>query len=244
MRITAVLVAIVLAGSLAEAQRRSGTGPATLAIMVTDQAGSPIADVRVTLEGPASREARTERGRLVFEGLPSGSYRLTFEHEGFVASERDVTARGVAPVDVKVTLTRAPSTPAKAERPPLTPVAPIVDAEPVAIDVPSFIEKNFVGRAAGKTSLLACAPSGEATLIQLHEPLADHVHAAADEYLYVIAGEGTARAGTAATALRAGMFMMVPRGVKHSLSASGRSPLVVISVKSGEKCSPPGTKDN
>jgi mannose-6-phosphate isomerase-like protein (cupin superfamily) len=36
------------------------------------------------------------------------------------------------------------------------------------------------------------------------------------------------------------VFMLVPRGVPHTLTASGRSPLVVISIKAGERCSASG----
>jgi mannose-6-phosphate isomerase-like protein (cupin superfamily) len=207
---------------------------------VTDQDGSPVSDVRVALSGPAQREARSEQGRLVFENIPSGKYVLTFQREGFQTLEREITARGGAPVDVKVALTRAPEPPPPPKpRPPLTPVAPIVVAEPVVIDVPTFIEKNFVGRSASKTSLLGCAAAGEATLIQLREPLPQHVHDTADEYFYVIAGEGSAHLGNQSPqALHAGVFVLVPRGVSHALMNSGRTPLVVISIKGGEKCAP------
>ena len=76
--------------------------------MVSDPSGAGIPDVKVTMQGPANREARTERGRIVFEELPSGTYRLRFDRDGFISLEREVAARGGAPIDVKVTLTPAP----------------------------------------------------------------------------------------------------------------------------------------
>ena len=237
MRITSLVIAIMVGaiGLSAQVPRRSG-GNVTLVILVTEASGTPVGGVRVTLSGPVARESRTELGKLAFEGLPSGSYHLRFERDGFVPIERDVVARGGAPIDVKVTLARTPKPPPPS--PPLRPVAPLIDTEPVAIDIPSYIERNFVGRAAGKVSSLACSSGGGATLIQLHEPVADHVHTGADEFLYVIAGEGTARTGGSQQVLRAGVFVLVPRGVSHSLTASGRSPLVVLSIKAGERCTP------
>ena len=251
MQITAILVAVGLAsfGSgvttarQSAAPRRSGTGPATLAIMVTDAAGKPLTGVRVALQGPTVRESSTEQGRLVFEGLPTGNYKLTFEQDGYEKGEKDVTARGSSPIDVKISLTPvAAAPPPPASTPELKPVAPVVDAQPVTIDMPSFIERNFIGRSSGKTTVLACAPGGEATLLQIREPVQQHVHDAADEYLYVIAGEGTAHTGKIEQPLHAGVFMLVPRGVPHALTASGRSPLMVISVKAGEKCAPGGVQ--
>jgi mannose-6-phosphate isomerase-like protein (cupin superfamily) len=245
LRSTTVLiafVAIAAAGLDLQAQRRSG-GLATLAIFVSDATGNALGDVKVTVEGPASREARTERGRIVFEDVPTGTYRLRFDREGYVSLERELVARAGAPVDVKVTLTAAPPPPAPPEPKPAPPppVAPIPTGAPVSIDLPSFIEKNYVGRAAGKNSSLACAASGDATLIQLHEPLAEHTHATADEFLYVIAGEGTAHEGKdQQQQLYAGVLLVVPRGMPHSVSVSGRNPLVILSIRSGDKCTASG----
>ena len=103
---------------------------------------------------PSNEEARTERGRIVFEDVPAGTYRLRFDREGFISLERELVARPGAPMDVKVTLTPAPPPPPPPEAKPAAPepVAPPSDLAPVAIDLPSFIEKNYVGRAAGKTS--------------------------------------------------------------------------------------------
>jgi mannose-6-phosphate isomerase-like protein (cupin superfamily) len=239
MQFIAILALMLAVGQAAtpRPQRRS-VGNAAFAIMVTDPSGAPVGDVKVTLTGPVSREARTERGRIAFENLPTGSYVVRFEREGFFSLEREVVARGGAPIDVKVTLTPEPPPP-----PPPVPVvppkppAPAVTAEPVGIDMTTFIEKNYVGRGAGKTSALACAAGGGATLIQVKDPLIEHTHADADEFLYTIAGEGSVRAGGRDQPLRAGFFMMVPRGVPHIIVAVTRNPLVLLSIKAGEHCS-------
>jgi mannose-6-phosphate isomerase-like protein (cupin superfamily) len=239
MQFMTILALILAVGQTAtpRPQRRS-VGNAAFAIMVSDPSGAPIGDVKVTMTGPVSRDARTERGRIAFENLPSGNYVLRFEREGFFSLEREVVARGGAPIDVKVILTPEPPPP-----PPPVPVippkppAPAVTAEPVAIDMATFIEKNYVGRGAGKTSPLACAAGGAATLIQVKDPLIEHTHPDADEFLYTIAGEGSVSAAGAPHPLRAGVFMMVPRGVPHIIVAVTRSPLMLLSIKAGEQCS-------
>jgi uncharacterized RmlC-like cupin family protein len=115
-------------------------------------------------------------------------------------------------------------------------VAQPVDALPVTIDLPTFIEKNFIGRAAGKTSPLACGAGGPALLIQAREPIAEHMHADADEYLYVIAGEGSLRTGKTVEPMKAGVLIMVPRGVLHAIAATGRNPLELLSIQAGAHC--------
>jgi mannose-6-phosphate isomerase-like protein (cupin superfamily) len=216
------------------------TGSATFAIRVTDPAGQPVGDVKVTLDGPSQRQSTTEGGRIAFENLPAGTYHLRFEHEGFLTQERDVVARGTAPIDVKVTLTPAPKPvaplPAPEQPAPSRPSDANANATPVAIDLPAFISKNFVGRESQKISSLACSGSSSATLIQLHDPLTDHSHPDFDEYLYVIAGQGLVRIQGKDQALSAGVFVLVPRATSHALAASGRNPLVLLSIRSGDRC--------
>lgn len=240
MRAVWLLLGCVIAASApvdAGAQRRGGGrggGSATFAIVVTDPAGVQVPNVLVTLDGPTARSARTEGGRIAFEGLQPGSYRLRFEREGFITLEREVNARGGAPIDVKVTLNPAPAPPPPPE--PVEPPAPAVDAQPAAFDVPQVFEKEFVGRAAGKTTPLACGTEGSAMLIQVREPLARHAHSESDEFLYVIGGEGNAHVGGREERLSAGLLLFVPRGAPHALTASGRNPLVLLSTMAGEGC--------
>lgn len=227
---------MVLMAGLEQTQRRSQTGPVTFAIFVTDPAGAPIGGVSVSVEGPVKRQATTEAGRIALENLPTGTYHFTFERDGYYVSEKDVTARGRAPIDVKVTMSPRPR-PVPALRPP-PPEAPTATtpSSPVILDLPSFIEKNYVGRAAGKTLSLACSAGGTSTLIQINQPIAEHAHADADEFIYVIAGDGTAHLGGRDERLRAGFLLVVPRRTPHSFSVNGKSPLVMLSTRAGEKC--------
>src|SRR5439155_11532202 len=111
--------------------------------------------VKVTMTGPVTRTSSTEAGRIAFENLPAGTYHFRFEREGFVALDKDVAGRGSAPIDVKVALARVPA-PAK----PIVPVGALPSApaasKVVVLDMPAFIEKNYVGRSSGKTTPLAC----------------------------------------------------------------------------------------
>jgi hypothetical protein len=249
MRIATALAAVLLMAATAGAQtarRSTATGNATLVVMVTDPSGAPLGDVKVSLtalgarEAAAGRDARTEAGRLTFENLPAGSYRLRFDREGFIRLERELTARGGAPMDVKVTLTPAPAPPPPpAPAPaPAPPPAAALSSDPVTIDMTAFIEKNYIRRGESKTSPLTCTAGGPAVLLQVKEGIADPARPDADEFLYVIAGEGIGRAAGHDQPLRPGTFMMVPRGVARTLAAAGRTPLVLLSIRAGEKCSP------
>ena len=240
----AALLITVLFTSPAGAQRRGAapaptTGVVSFAVSVQDSTGSPIPQVNVTLTGPVSRTARTEGGRIAFESLPAGAYKFRFDKEGFVPLERELTARGATPIDVKVTLTPMPPPPAPSPAPvpePTPTAGRIVNAKPVAIDMPAFIEHYYVGRAAGKTTPITCATGGDANLVQLNEGAAEHTHADADEFLYVIAGQGAVRMGEKSEALGPGVFMMVPRGMAHAITIGSKKPLVMLTMKAGEKC--------
>jgi mannose-6-phosphate isomerase-like protein (cupin superfamily) len=222
----------------AQGQRRA-VGSATFAIIVSDPAGAPLGNVKVTLQGPKAGATRTERGRSVFEELPAGTYKLTFEREGFLTAEREITIRPGALIDVKITLTPAGAPkPATSAGPTPGSPRPAAKTDPVALDIAAFIEKNFVGRAASRNSSIACSSSGTATLMQLREGVAEHAHAEGDEYLYVIAGNGAARIAGVQQPLSPSVFVLIPRTAPHVLAVQGRSPLVLLSIKTGEPCDP------
>ena len=237
MRATLVLL-LAAAGALsANAQQRaSGGALATLAISVTDASGTPLSGVRVSVEGPTSRQTRTERGRVAIEELPPGTYKLRFDLDGYVPFERDLIARGAKPIDVKVTLTALPKPPAAPAAPPPPPKPEILKVSPESIDIPSFYEKNRAGGGASKSTPLTCATAGTAVLLQMREPLEEHAHGDADEFAYVVAGEGTARVGGTDHRLQGGVLVMIPRTIPHSFNVRGRNPLVVMSIKAGMPC--------
>jgi mannose-6-phosphate isomerase-like protein (cupin superfamily) len=164
---------------------------------------------------------------------------MRFEKEGFVTLERELSGRGGKPIDVKVTLTPEPPSPP----PPTAPAAPVeapppapVDAKLVVLDMPAFIEKNYVGRAAGRITALGCAAGGPGTLIQINDPVPEHAHEDADEFIYVIAGQGSAQLGERKEPLGPAVFLMIPRGMAHTLTAGPKKPLVLVSIRAGEPC--------
>ena len=232
-----LLLVAVLAAAPAHAvpSQRGAARTATLAVTVSDGAGAPVAGVMVTVEGAASRSARTEGGRIVFEGLPAGPYRMRFEREGFITLERELTARAGAPTDVKVTLHAAPAPPPPPA--PETAAPPALQVAPKMLDLLALIEKEFIGRGPGKTTAIACSTGGSASLIQVREQV-EHAHADADAFVYVVAGEGSATLEGRTQRLGAGIFMLVPRGVAHAFSATGRNPLVLLTTLAGEPCNP------
>lgn len=230
---------LVLSGSfdIHAAQRGRGARTGTLAISVTEPSGAPVPNVLVTVEGPAPRTVRTEGGRIALEELPVGRYLLRFEQAGFVTLERDQAVTAGKPIEVNVTLKRVPE-PAAPE--PAAKPSADVNAVPAVFDVPGVIEKEYVGRAAGRTTALACGGEGSATLIQLNEALTHEAHAEADEFLYVVAGEGAAGLPGRSQKLSAGVLLFVPRGTAHSLTPSGRNPLIVLATRAGDGCGSEG----
>jgi mannose-6-phosphate isomerase-like protein (cupin superfamily) len=175
----------------------------------------------------------------VFEGLPAGPYRFRFDKDGYVSLEHELTARGGAPVEVKETLSAAPLPPAPvapAAPPPPAPAERHVAAQPMALDIPTYLTDNWVGHAKVKSSGLSCTTGGAATLLQINDPIKEHSHADSDEFIYVMAGIGNARIGGADEPMSAGMFLVVPRGVPHSVTVS-KKPLVFLSILAGDKCS-------
>ena len=222
---------------------RATPRPATLTIQVTDALGAPLADTQVTMTGPVAREGVTAAdGSLRLVNMRAGNYRLRFTREGSITVERDLTMRAGESLTVDMSLAAAPAPPKAPE-----PVKPVVPepavktlpppGDPKITPVPSFLDKNFIGLREGrKDSPLGCTATGTATLHQLREAWLNHTHEDADEWIYVVAGEGTLRIGTADQRIQAGTFSLVPHTTAHTLLPQGRNPLIVISVLSGPRC--------
>jgi mannose-6-phosphate isomerase-like protein (cupin superfamily) len=212
-------------------------------VQVTDGSGLPLANVQVIAQGPVSREGVTaEDGSIRFANMRAGSYRLRFAREGSITLERDITVRAGEPLLVDVSLSAAPvvAKPAEPVRP-LSPPEPPAKTlgppvEPKVTPIPAFLDKNFIGREGRKDSPLGCTSTGTATLLQLREAWLNHTHDDADEWLYVVAGEGTLRIGNVDQHLQAGTFSLIPHTVPHALLPEGRNPLIVVSMLTGPSC--------
>jgi mannose-6-phosphate isomerase-like protein (cupin superfamily) len=217
------------------------TKPATITIQVTDGSGAPLSDTTVTtITGVVSREALTASdGSTRMMNMRPGTYRLRFEREGSITLEREIIIRAGESASVDVALTAAPPPPKAPEpvAPPPSTAALGPPGEPRVVPVPLFLEKNFIGGREGrKDSSLGCTATGAATLHQLRDTWASHTHDNAEEWIYVVAGEGMVRIGTVEQKMQAGTFSLVPHTVAHTLIPQGRNPLIVISVLSGPAC--------
>jgi mannose-6-phosphate isomerase-like protein (cupin superfamily) len=216
------------------------TGRPTLTVLVTDRTGKPLEGVTIAAVGPVQREGTTDAdGTLLLRNMAAGTYRLHFEHQGYVPFEREVTVQTRA-VKTNAELSDAPPpppppkpepAPAPAAAPPPPPSGP-----PTSVSIPDFVEKNYVGGAPSRSSPVGCTGTSKATLLQLRDPLAEHSHADADEMLYVVAGEGVQKIDGKEVALTAGTFAVVPRGTSHSISRKGSRPVILLSILTGPPC--------
>jgi mannose-6-phosphate isomerase-like protein (cupin superfamily) len=212
-------------------------------VRVTDSTGGPLGGIRVTASGPVPRAGTTDAaGQVRFLSMKPGAYRLRFESATTVTLERDVTLRaGQGAEAVDVALSAAPPPPPPPEPPKPEPVAPsksaVTPPAPRTVAIPEFVERNMLGsREPSKTSVLACGATSTATLLQIREPLKDRLHGDADEWLYVVGGEGLLALPTADVPLQAGTLSLVPRGVTHSIQRRGRGGLVLLSTLTDTPC--------
>jgi mannose-6-phosphate isomerase-like protein (cupin superfamily) len=157
-------------------------------------------------------------------------------------------ARGPARADgVLVTPPVPVLTPRQAPTPPPPTSGPAVTTLPQAagdhagdqktVSIPTFLDRNLIGREPLKESVLGCTATATTRLLQLRETLAEHVHANVDEMLYVVAGEGTLLIPSRAPApIAPGSLSIVPRGAPHAIERRGKNPLIVLSILSGTPC--------
>src|SRR5206468_11984217 len=110
--------------------------------------------------------------------------------------------------------------------PPSAPIARAAPAgPPVTLSIPTFLDKNFIGREPLKESVIGCTGSATTRLLQLRDPIAMHTHDL-DEIIYVVAGDGAVRTRAAngkdeSTVVNAGSLSVMPRGVPHAIERRG-----------------------
>jgi mannose-6-phosphate isomerase-like protein (cupin superfamily) len=214
----------------------------TLTVMVTALDGKTLPDVVVKASGPVDRETPTDSSGLVnFANMSSGTYRLRFEHEGFITFEKEVSL-SAKPLRASASLSAAPPAPPPprpepAPAPITQPVAP-GDYQPNVANFLSWLDSSFIGRAPSKRLASGCTATATTTMIQTNEAIAERTRPDTDETIYVVAGEGTLRMGGREHALSAGSLVTAPRGTTLSITRRGSRPLMFVSTLSGPPCQP------
>jgi mannose-6-phosphate isomerase-like protein (cupin superfamily) len=215
-----------------------------MAITVTDPKGATLEGIRVSVSGITTRSGETDSsGGLNFTGLMAGTYRLRFDGEGWISFEREITLRAGQVFDVDVFLNPAPPPPPAPEPPPQPTPAPISaeqkvgpKGQPVTINIPDWLEKEYVGRDPRRETLLSCSGNERTTMIQLNEPMPERLYEDADIVYYVVAGEGTVTINGRSSRVPTSSFISVPRGTPHSFERRGTRTLMLLAVLGGEPC--------
>ena len=199
-----------------------------------------VGDVNVAVNGPVDRSGRTAAdGSVAFRTVRAGTYRLRFENDRYITLEKEIVV-GARASDVSVALNPAP-----VPKPVVVPPAPVAPppaqkparaVEPRTLSMTDFLEKNLIGSEPQKTSLFACTDGGTARVLQIKEPLTNHVNADADEVFYVVAGGGSVRVRDLDYKAGPGLFLLIPRGVPVGARREGRNPLIALTVTMGEAC--------
>jgi hypothetical protein len=217
-----------------------------IAVTVTDLRGETLQAIDVRITGATDRQGQTNAsGQVNFPGLQPGAYRVRFSGDEVITFEREVTVRPGQVSDVDVTLNPAPAVTAasppvqqqQAEEPATPPAAAVgPTGTPQTVSVPDILERNFVGTQPRRETVLSCSGITRTTMIQLNMPLPDRLYETADAAYYVIGGEGTVRIAGRETKLATNGFVSVPRGTAHAFIRTGRRPLILLAVLSGEPC--------
>ena len=207
-------------------------------VSVRNPEGESLDGVRLVLSGGAEGEYSTAgAGTAVLTNVKDGLYRLRLEHDGFITLEREFSVKAtgaLTPLDIVMTPAPPPPPPPAPVKAP-TPAA-VPSGPPVNVNIPDYLDHNFIGRDPIKESILACKPAEVVRLLQLRDNMAEHVHDKVDEVLYVVAGEGSVRIGDQVMSMKPGSLAVVPLGTAHAVERKGKNPLILLSTLSGAPC--------
>lgn len=231
--------------------RRVAPTTATLEVKVVDRSGRPIDDAHVSVQGPTTREDKSDgSGTATLKTLPAGNYRVRAEGVGFIALEKEVTLKGaVAPTQVLLSLSAAPVAPPPEPKkevapPPPPPPAPVATGgtpgEPRTLSIPDLAEHSLAGKDPLKVFPIGCSGASQSRLIVVRDAIPPGTNKDADETLYLVAGEATLTLGGGKEQpMTPGWFTIVPRGTSYAIGRKGRNPAILLSNVSGRPCDSP-----
>jgi uncharacterized cupin superfamily protein len=201
-----------------------------------------IPNATVRAEGPTTRMGTTgPDGRITFENLTAGTYRVRIERESFITLEKEIAvwAGGRTPAQAVLSAGMAASAPAPAPPPPPAPTvsAPVLKpGEPRILSLTDIAEQLLRETDPIAERALGCSGATSSRLIRVRESIASHTHADADELLYIVAGDATLKLGDKEQNISPGWFSVVPRGMTHTITRRGRNPILILSAISGPPC--------
>ena len=217
--------------------------PGTVMLVCVSETGKTLVDAVVKMTGPVDRGGTTgTNGLVAFENVPAGTYRARITHEGSTTFEKEIIVRAGMKHNVEAMLTAAPPAPTPTPTPtptpsPVSPWQSLKAGDPRAMPISDdLINAMLKEKQPNVERDFGCSGATSTRLILARENIALHRHVEVDEVLYVVAGEGTVTIDQKDHAVKPAWYILVPRGLSHSIARSGRTPLVLLSVQSGQPC--------
>jgi mannose-6-phosphate isomerase-like protein (cupin superfamily) len=208
---------------------------------VTNEKGDLLADATVAIRGGIDRGGTSgSDGTVALQNLPPGTYRARITRDGYYTLDKEVTIKAATKATAEAVLSPAPP-------PPPPPAPPPVETKPAApagkpgvatvVSVVDLIDQMRKDPQPVVDHDLGCAYGSASKLIVAKANVPAHQHADADEFLYVVYGDGTLTVGDKTVPLTAGSFAIAPRGVSHAIAKKGPKEMVLLVVLSGKPCS-------
>ena len=227
----------------APAPARRPAAATTLQIRVTDRSGVAAEGAVVSVEGPVSRDGKTDTsGAVQFRSMNAGTYRVRAERDGFITLEKEIAVRAGTPATAEFALSAAPPPPPPPPAPEPPPPAPaatgprVEPGDPRVLSLADLAERSLTGRDPIRLVPIGCSGLDNAQMMVLRETLSAPANAAIDQLLYVVAGEAMLTLDGRDQPITSGWFALVPRGMPHTLTRRGRNPAIVLAIAGGQPC--------
>jgi len=227
--------------SASAAQSAAANKPGSVVLTVTNEKGDPLDDATVAIRGSVDRGGVSgSDGVVTLQNLPPGTYRARITRADYFTLDKEVTIKAGTKSTAEAVLSPAPPPPPPPKPAPVEtkPAAPAgKPGMPAILSVVDLIDQMRKDPQPVVDHELGCAYSADSKLIVAKANVAAHQHADADEFIYVVYGDGTLTVGDKAVTLTAGSFAIAPRGVSHAITKKGPKEIVLLVVQSGKPCS-------
>jgi quercetin dioxygenase-like cupin family protein len=219
----------------------ASTKPGSVVLTITNEKGDLLADASVAVRGSIDRGGSSgSDGIVTLQNMPPGTYRARINRDGYIPLDKEITIKAGTRATAEAMLSAAPP-------PPPPPPPPPADTKPAApAGAPGVATTTTIVDLIAQMRRdpqpvvdhdLGCAYAAASKLIVAKASIPAHQHADADEFLYVVYGEGTLTLGDKTVPLSDGSFALAPRGVSHGVTKkAGGKELVLFVVLTGKPC--------
>lgn len=216
--------------------------PGAIVLTILNEKGEPLSGASVSVRGAVDRAGTSgPDGTVTLQNIPVGTVRCRITRDSYVTLEKEIVVKTAARSNAEAVLTAAPPAPPPPPMPTPTPearpAAPMGEpGSPASSNIATMADQMLNDSQPSGQRVLGCSGVVKSMLLVAKDNTVFRGQTDVDEIIYVLGGDATLTIGDKDQNIGSGWFGLAPRGVQHSVTRRGRTPIALFVVQSGKPC--------